>query len=184
MASLDTLQSKKDVQECMREVQRIFKSIVKESGNVIDNSSDHSPAKLGDQEQEHIKILDDLHVIICMNKLLQCEVSSPDGQKQLPVLNYNKLHKLLRNLIIFSSQTIEQIQIEVFVQNSDTFIDIINNCLKYIGQESSQKKVVPYDLIDLIVDLILKITKKSKEMRFEVDIPQFLNIFNQVLEIM
>lgn len=103
MASLDTLQSKKDVQECMREVQRIFKSIVKESGNVIDNSSDHSPAKLGDQEPEHIKILDDLHVIICMNKLLQCEVSSSDGQKQLPVLNYNKLHKLLRNLIIFSS---------------------------------------------------------------------------------
>lgn len=85
---------------------------------------------------------------------------------------------MLRNLIIFSTEAIESIQIEVYVQNSDSFIEIINNCLKYIGTVAKgAQKLVPYDLISLVLDLIAKITKKSKEMRFEVDIPQFLNIF-------
>lgn len=70
MPSLDTLQSKKDVQECMREVQRIFKSIVKESGNVIETSSDQSPTAPSESDSSNQKIMDDLHVIICMNKLL------------------------------------------------------------------------------------------------------------------
>lgn len=46
--------------------------------------------------------MDDLHVIICINKLLTCEVTE-EGVVKLPILNYNKFHKLLRNLIIFST---------------------------------------------------------------------------------
>lgn len=71
------------------------------------------------------------------------------------------------------------------MQNSDSFIEIINNCLKYIGTSAkSAQKLVSYDLITLVLDLISKITKKSKDMRFEVDIPQFLNIFSQIFEIL
>jgi hypothetical protein len=77
-----------------------------------------------------------------MNKLLNCEQTFIQEDKHgnitqnerfLPIINYNKLQKLLRNLIIFSTEAIESIQIEVYVQNSDSFIEIINNCLKYIG---------------------------------------------------
>lgn len=54
-ASTDTTNIKKDIQECMREIQRVFKSIIK-----------------GSPEDGH-KIFDDLHVIICLNKLLSSE---------------------------------------------------------------------------------------------------------------
>jgi len=132
-----------------------------------------------------------------MNKLLSCEQRIPiesDGDLSgidlkfksiLPIINYNKLHKLLRNLIVYSSQTIEELQIEVYVQNSDSFIEIINNCLKYISANArGHMQIIPYDLIALLLDLISKITKKSKAMQFDVDIPQFLNIFAQTIEIL
>ena len=54
-ASNDTTAIKKDIQECMREIQRVFKSIVKGS------------------PEDGLQIFDDLHVIICLNKLLGCE---------------------------------------------------------------------------------------------------------------
>jgi len=94
---------------------------------------------------------------------------------------------MLRNLIIYTSQTVESIQIEVYVQNSDSFIEIINNCLKYISlkiKQDSEKTIIPYDLMALLLELISHITKKSKAMLFDVDIPQFLNIFTQILEIL
>ena len=65
-----------------------------------------------------------------MNTLLQCQQKIPlqlseieENEKDehlqlknsLPIINYNKLHKLLRNLIIYTSQTVESIQIEVYV---------------------------------------------------------------------
>jgi light-regulated signal transduction histidine kinase (bacteriophytochrome) len=52
-AATETSEMKKDIQECMREVQRVFKSIIKGS-------------------QEEIQF-DQLHVIICLNKLIACE---------------------------------------------------------------------------------------------------------------
>ena len=76
--------------------------------------------------------------------------------------NYNKIYKLLRNLIIHSAATIEEIQMEVYVQNSDAFVTLIANCLKYIRVNAQSQKLVPYDLIGLINDLISKIAKKSK----------------------
>lgn len=113
----------------MREIQRVFKSIVQ--GPDSQSGEDEG-------EKEGNKIFDDLHVIICMNTLLQCQQKqqvqeSDDVQNIYPIVNYNKLHKMLRNLIIYTSQTVESIQIEVYVQNSDSFIEIINNCLKYIS---------------------------------------------------
>ena len=92
------------------------------------------------------KIFDDLHVIIVMNKLLQLEqkvqVESENENEQnvqsiLPINNYNKIQKLLRNLIIHSSATIDEVQMEVYVQNSDAFITLIINCLKYIKINST-----------------------------------------------
>jgi hypothetical protein len=74
--------------------------------------------------EDGAKIFDDLHVIICMNKLLSCEQTLIQEDKNgnivkndcfLPIVNYNKLQKLIRNLIIFSTEAIESIQIEVYV---------------------------------------------------------------------
>ena len=96
----------------------------------------------------------------------------------LPVSTYEKINKLLRNLIIFSSTAIEETQIEVYVQNSDSFIDVISNCLKYINS----REVIPYDLINLLLTLIKKISLKAKQIMVEVPIPQFLNLFEQILE--
>jgi len=47
-----------------------------------------------------------MHVIIWMNKLLQCEKKT-SLERILPLQNYNKINKLLRNLIIHSASTIE-----------------------------------------------------------------------------
>lgn len=95
----------------MREVQRVVKSIVQGPCSTVDDQS----------EADSEKIFDDLHVIICMNTLLACEHRIPtetddetnDMHPQfksiLPIAEYTKLHKLLRNLIIYSSQTVESI---------------------------------------------------------------------------
>ena len=139
-------------------------------------------------------IFDDLHVIIVINKLLQIEQKvqgaedSQLGEEQqesiLPVNSYNKIYKFLRNLIIHSAATIEEIQMEVYVQNSDAFVTLIVNCLKYIKINSASQKLVPYDLIGLINDLISKIAKKSKQMRIEIDVCQFINVFQQLFRIL
>jgi len=139
------------------------------------------------------KIFDDLHVIIVMNKLLQLEqkvqVESENEDEQnfqsiLPINNYNKIQKLLRNLIIHSSATIDEVQMEVYVQNSDAFITLIINCLKYIKINSTAQKMVPYDLVSLIIDLVQRITKKSKQMQIEIDVSLFINIFQQIFKIL
>ena len=124
--------AKKDVEECMREIWRIFKSIVQ------------SPTTENEEGDEQRQIFDDLHVIMCMNKLLSCEHRIPSEESDqgfkshLPVLSYSKLHKILRNLLMFASSITESIQIEVYVQNSDTFTEVINNCLKYIAEQYKQ----------------------------------------------
>ena len=117
-----------------------------------------------------------------INKLLQIEQKMESGGEEaqpggepgqesiLPVNSYNKIYKFLRNLIIHSAATIEEIQMEVYVQNSDAFVTLIGNCLKYIKVNSASQKLVPYDLIGLIIDLISKIAKKSKQMRIEIDV--------------
>lgn len=107
-----------------------------------------------------------------------------EQQSLLPISNYDKLPKLLRYLIIYSTQAIDQMQMEVFVQNSDSLIDVITICLKYIHLSTkNKKKLVPYELIVLIIDLIGKITTKNKAMRFDSDISVFQNIFTQIFDI-
>jgi len=64
--------------------------------------------------------------------LLQIEKKTSE-QKTLPLQHYNKINKLLRNLIIHSSSTLEEAQIETFLQNSDCFIEVISITLKYIN---------------------------------------------------
>jgi len=52
--------------------------------------------------------------------------------------------------------------------------------LKYITLKikvEEGKTIIPYDLVAYLLELISQITKKSKAMLFDVDIPQFLNIF-------
>lgn len=73
---------------------------------------------------------------------------------------------------------------EVYVQNSDAFVTLIVNCLKYIKLNSTSQRLVPYDLIGLINDLISKISKKSKQMRIEIDVCQFISIFQQLFNIL
>lgn len=103
-----------------------------------------------------------MHAIIGINKILAIEHKSfdPDSQQELrvlPINSYDKINKLLRNLIIFSSAAIEETQIEVYVQNSESFFEVIGNCLKYINA----REVTPYDLIGLLLNLIKKITLKA-----------------------
>ena len=99
-----------DVQECMREVQRVFKSIFQSS---LESSSDN--------ECHESKIFDDLHVIIGANNLLS-----------LPHIQYDKMDKFLRNLVIYSTQTSEYIQIEVFAQKFEAFTEVIKISNKFI----------------------------------------------------
>jgi hypothetical protein len=49
-----------------------------------------------------------------LEKLLQLEIPKDQG-KNLPLNSYDKVYKLLRNLIIHSTSTIEEIQMEVYV---------------------------------------------------------------------
>ena len=123
-----------------------------------------------------------------MNRLISTEYKYIDHDSQsqkriLPIAKYDKIYKLLRNLIIHSSSVIEHTQIEVYVQNSDAFMDVISNSLKYMSACSSQG-VVPYHLISLLVQLIEKITDKSKVIMIPAPIPQFLNIFGQLFDIL
>lgn len=99
----------------MREIWRVFKSIVQGPSQNEDQVDSDEDIKL---QLEVTSIFDDLHVIIVMNKLLQIEqkleeTSDRSGenvqQSILPVNNYNKIYKLLRNLIIHSAATIEEI---------------------------------------------------------------------------
>jgi hypothetical protein len=55
-----------------------------------------------------------------LEKLLQLEIPKEQG-RNLPLNSYDKVYKLLRNLIIHSTSTIEEIQMEVYVQNNDAF---------------------------------------------------------------
>ena len=50
-----------------------------------------------------------------------------EGQviKILPLYNYDKIFKLIKNLMIHSLVTVESLQMEVFVQNIDNFICLI-----------------------------------------------------------
>ena len=89
----------------------------------------------------------------------------------MSITTYDKLHKMLRNWIAHTSETVEQIQMEVFVQNSDLFIDIIKNYLIYISyNQNAQSKITSFDLIQVLLQLISKMMKKSKAMKLEVDI--------------
>mgnify|MGYP001026422110 CR=1 FL=1 len=94
----------------MREVQRVFKSIFQSS---LESSSDN--------ECHESKIFDDLHVIIGANNLLS-----------LPHIQYDKMDKFLRNLVIYSTQTSEYIQIEVFAQKFEAFTEVIKISNKFI----------------------------------------------------
>ena len=180
LATGSTEGSTKDIQECMREIWRVFKSIVQGPSQTSDQIDSDEDIKI--QLDGVSSIFDDLHVIIVINKLLQIEQKvessgeeaqpgdEPGQESILPVNSYNKIYKFLRNLIIHSAATIEEIQMEVYVQNSDAFVTLIGNCLKYIKVNSASQKLVPYDLIGLIIDLISKIAKKSKQMRIEIDV--------------
>jgi hypothetical protein len=180
LATGSTEGSTKDIQECMREIWRVFKSIVQGPSQTSDQVDSDEDIKI--QLDGISSIFDDLHVIIVINKLLQIEQKVESGGEEaqpggeqgqesiLPVNSYNKIYKFLRNLIIHSAATIEEIQMEVYVQNSDAFVTLIGNCLKYIKVNSASQKLVPYDLIGLIIDLISKIAKKSKQMRIEIDV--------------
>jgi len=69
---------------------------------------------------ENHKIFDDMFVIIWMNKLLMCEKKLFDSNQEiesriLPLANYDKINKLLRNFVIHSGQTIEETSIESYV---------------------------------------------------------------------
>jgi hypothetical protein len=56
--------------------------------------------------------------------------------------------------------------------------------LKYIKANThGENAVVPFDLINILLDLIAKITFKSKQLTFELQLSQFLNIFEQILDI-
>ena len=44
--------------------------------------------------------------------------------------------------------------------------------------------MVPYDLVSLIIDLVQRITKKSKQMQIEIDVSLFINIFQQIFKIL
>lgn len=64
----------RNIKECIREVQRVFKSII---NGPVDKNEDESDV----QEEERLtctRMFDDLHVIICMNKLLCTEFKEID----------------------------------------------------------------------------------------------------------
>lgn len=125
------------------------------------------------------RVFDDLHTIICINKLLGIEVkyvsaessSSSDPQRFLPVSYYGKIYKLLRILIIHCCHTVEATQNEVYVQNQDIFMEVLQICLKYITHNSTgSSNLVPYHLLSLLLQLINKITLKSKAIDIAVPI--------------
>lgn len=61
---------------------------------------------------------------------------------------------------------------------------MITNCLKYIQQQISneEKQLVPYHLLSLLVQLISKISSKSKQINIAEPIPQFLSIFDRIFK--
>lgn len=111
--SEDTTQdNKKDICECVREIQRVFKSVVQ--------GSEEEDAERDETVDENHKIFDDMFVIIWMNKLLMCEKKLFDSNQEiekriLPIADYDKINKLLRNFVIHSGQTIEETSIESYV---------------------------------------------------------------------
>ena len=71
------------------------------------------------------------------------------------IVSYTKFNKLVRNYIVYTSQTLRDTQIEVFASYSDAFVDLIANCLKLFKIEQSDLgRVVPLDIISLVLDLI------------------------------
>jgi hypothetical protein len=52
--------------------------------------------------------------------------------RTLPLQSNLKIQKLLKYLVFLGSSTIDSAQIETFVQNSDSFIEIITITIKYI----------------------------------------------------
>mmetsp|Transcript_10037 Transcript_10037/g.15278 ORF Transcript_10037/g.15278 Transcript_10037/m.15278 type:complete len:265 (+) Transcript_10037:3611-4405(+) len=162
--NVNDISNSEEIQDCIRELKRVFKSIVQ------------GPEEGGEPEEgPSNQVFDDIHVLSCMNQFLGC----PSRQA---ILSYAKLNKLLRNYIIFATETMEELPNEVSAQNSDLFIDIINNCLKLIGEQ--QSKVVSFDQVSLLIDFIHQITAKSKHMGIDVDVPQFIHIFTQLFDLL
>ena len=95
----------------------------------------------------------------------------------LPIVCYSKIYKLLRNLVIHATAAIEETQIEVYVQNSDIFIDVISITIKYLQHTIKDSQMVPYHIINLLVQLVQKLNQKSKLIMIDLPIPRFLNLF-------
>ena len=89
----------------------------------------------------------------------------------MPLQSNLKVIKLLKNLVALGASTIESAQIETFVQNSDSFIEILTITIKYIKASLKvDSKNVPYDLIEQLLDLTSKIAMKIKEIKLELPI--------------
>lgn len=104
---LNDPQTQKDLNEVVREVQRVFKSIVNGPSNKNEDDSDIQE----DDQLTQSRMFDDLHAIICINRLLQTEFKYLEGEvehKLLPISAYNKIYKLLRNLIINSCASVDE----------------------------------------------------------------------------
>mmetsp|Transcript_4343 Transcript_4343/g.7325 ORF Transcript_4343/g.7325 Transcript_4343/m.7325 type:complete len:155 (+) Transcript_4343:658-1122(+) len=98
------------IQECVKEIQRIFKSIVhfgSAATGGAEGSDEDLAASGGDSQRAQSRKFDDMHVLQCMNQMLS-------GGGRDVFLSYDKVNKMLRNFIIFSKQTIEDTQIEVY----------------------------------------------------------------------
>lgn len=107
-------QIQKNLNEVVREVQRVFKSIVNGPTNKNEDDSDIQE----DDQLTQSRMFDDLHAIICINRLLQTEFKYVEGDEEhklLPIATYHKIYKLLRNLIINSCASVDETQIEVYV---------------------------------------------------------------------
>lgn len=74
---------------------------------------------------------------------------------------------------------------QVYAQNEEVFVDIINNCLKFTKAEAQVfGRPVSLEIVSLLIDLIAHITKRSKAMGIEVDLPKFLRVFETLLDIL
>jgi len=79
-AASNTEGSTKDIQECMREIWRVFKSIVQGPSQTSDQADSDEDIKI--QLDGVSSIFDDLHVIIVINKLLQIEQKVESGGEE------------------------------------------------------------------------------------------------------
>lgn len=161
-------QAKKDIQECMREVWRIFKSIVQGPSDELGTSPQSQfesfldeDMKLPDNgEHEVPQVFDSMHLLILMNNLIEPLHQHVDNEKRVPLMNYLKMFKLLKNIVIHALTTIQSIQMEVFASNYDAFMNLIQHSIAYI---CSSRDVVPYDLCSLVTQLVQQTTQKARD---------------------